>query len=175
MERIEGEKVWLRPMTEEDTDDIIRWRNHEAVRKNFIYQELFTRESHLNWLHSVVETGKAVQFIIVDKESGQAVGSVYFRDIDPIHHKAEYGIFIGEDAARGKGLGSEVAKLFTDYGFHKLGLHRIYLRALADNEQAIRSYEKGGFRREGVLTDDVCIHGKYQSIVWMAKVCTREE
>lgn len=38
--------VYLRPMTYEDTDLIVSWRNQESVRRNFIYQELFTRESH---------------------------------------------------------------------------------------------------------------------------------
>lgn len=173
METIEGKKVYLRVMTEEDTDDIISWRNRPSVQKNFIYQEMFTREGHLKWLHSVVETGRAAQFIIVEKESQRAVGSVYFRDIDHENHKAEYGIFIGEDDARGKGFGTEVAKIFTEYGFEKLGLHRIYLRALEENEQAVRSYEKAGFVREGLLKDDVCIRGCYHSIVWMAKVCKK--
>ena len=35
--------VYLRPMTYDDTDLIVAWRNSDAVRKNFIYQALFTR------------------------------------------------------------------------------------------------------------------------------------
>ena len=34
--RLAGEKVYLRPMTIEDTDKIVRWRNNPRVRKNFI-------------------------------------------------------------------------------------------------------------------------------------------
>ena len=45
--RIRGEKVYLRPITLEDTDNIIRWRNSENVRPYFIYQKPFTREGHL--------------------------------------------------------------------------------------------------------------------------------
>ena len=40
--------------------------------------------------------------------------------------------------------------------------------AFAENVQAIRSYEKAGFLREGLLCDDVCIDGEYRDIVWMA-------
>ena len=58
--------IYLRPMTWEDTDNIVAWRNSDAVRKNFIYQELFTRESHENWIRTMVETGKVVQTIICD-------------------------------------------------------------------------------------------------------------
>ena len=55
------------------------------------------------------------------------------------HKKAEYGIFIGEDTAVGKGFGSEAARLAVDYGFEELGLHKIFVRAFADNAGAIRT------------------------------------
>ena len=108
--------------------------------------------------------------IICDKADNTPLGSVYIRDIDHTHHKGEYGIFIGEEAARGRGIGTEAAKLMIQYGFEELGLHRIYLRVLSSNKQAIRSYEKAGFEQEGCLKDDVCINGKFVDIVWMAIV-----
>lgn len=168
-------QIYLRPMTEEDTDRIVAWRNQPSVKNYFIYQADFTREGHLHWLHEVVEKGHACQMIICDKAEDTPLGSVYIRDIDRTHHKGEYGIFIGEEAARGRGIGTEAAKLMLAYGFEELGLHRIYLRVLADNKQAIRSYEKAGFVQEGFLHDDVCINGKYVDIVWMAAVKDEEK
>ena len=166
--RDEAAGIYLRPMTYEDTDRIVSWRNSDAVRKNFIYQELFTRESQENWIQTKVETGDVVQMIICESGTDKPLGSVYIRDIDRKHKKAEYGIFIGEPAARGRGLGTSAAKLMLRYCFEEEGLNRVYLRALADNEQAIRSYEKAGFRREGYLRKDVCIDGIYRDVVWMA-------
>ena len=168
--RDEAAGIYLRPMTLDDTDRIVAWRNSDAVRKNFIYQALFTRESHENWVHTQVETGKVVQTIICELETDKPLGSVYIRDIDRQHNKAEYGIFIGEPAARGRGIGTAAAKLMLRYCFEEEKLHRIYLRALSGNEQAIRSYEKAGFVKEGYLKDDVCIDGVYRDIVWMAAV-----
>lgn len=163
-----GEKVRLRLMDDEDTELIVRWRNNPRVRNNFIYQKPFTKEGHENWVRTMVDTGKVVQFIIEDLTDGQPVGSVYFRDIDKEHKKAEYGIFIGEDTAIGKGFGSEAARMAANYGFEELGLHKIFLRAFADNAGAIRSYEKAGFVKEGYFKDDVCINGSFRDLVFMA-------
>ena len=172
--RDEAAGIYLRLMTYDDTERIIRWRNSDAVRRNFIYQEMFTRESHEHWIKTKVETGEVVQMIICDLTTDEAFGSVYIRDIDRQHEKAEYGIFIGEPAARGRGLGTAAAKLMLRYCFEEEGLHRVYLRALSGNEQAVRSYEKAGFRREGILRDDVKIGGDYVDIIWMAAVAPLE-
>ncbi len=159
--------IYLRPMTFEDTELIVSWRNQDAVRRNFIYQELFTREGHEHWIRTMVETGRVVQMIICEAEDGRPVGSVYLRDIDRQHNKAEYGIFIGGEGARGKGYGTMAAGLMIRYAFEEMGLHRLFLRVFADNTQAIRSYEKAGFEREACLREDVCIDGCYRDIVLM--------
>lgn len=161
---IQGDGICLIPISEEDTLDIIRWRNH--VRDNFIFRELFTVESHTRWLNEVVRKGKAVQYIIDTVEDGR-VGSVFLRDIDEVHKKAEYGIFIGEEAAQGKGYGSKAAKMLVQHGFDVLGLHKIMLRVFAFNKKAIKSYENAGFKQEGYLKDEVCIDGKFYDIILM--------
>ncbi len=159
--------IYLRPIEYDDTDLIVQWRNSDAVRKNFIYQALFTRESHENWMRTKVETGDVVQMIICEVGTDRPVGSVYVRDVDRTHHKAEYGIFIGEADARGKGYGTAAAKQMIRYCFEEMNLHRLFLRVYAENQQAIRSYEKAGFEREALLRDDVCIDGEYRDIVLM--------
>ena len=165
--RDEQAGVYLRLMTYDDTEKIVEWRNSDSVRKRFIYQGLFTKESHENWIKTMVETGKVVQMIICEIGTDKPVGSVYVRDIDETHHKAEYGIFIGEKESRGKGYGTAAAKLMVRYCFEELALHRLFLRVYAENERAIRSYEKAGFVKEAHLRDDVYIDGEYKDIVLM--------
>jgi len=169
----EGVGIYLRFMTHEDTEQIVAWRNSDSVRTNFIYQALFTKESHENWIKTMIDTGKVVQMMICESGTGRAVGSVYVRDIDPVHHKAEYGIFIGEEDARGKGYGTAAAKLMIRYSFEELELHRLFLRVYAENEQAIRSYEKAGFVKEAYLHDDVFVNGRFRDIVLMGILNTR--
>ncbi len=180
---IYGERIVLRPMEERDTADIIRWRNTDFVRKNFIYQKPFTVEAHHHWMETMVNTGKVVQFMIClyEREDtgmadgrpdpGKAVGSVYLRDIDETHHKAEYGIFIGEEAALSKGYGTEAAQLMLQYAFETLHLHKVMLRVLAENKRAQKSYEKAGFRKEAYLKDDVFLNGRFCDVILMACIC----
>lgn len=151
-----GQRVWLRPMTVEDTEKIVVWRNKDFVRKNFIYQEFFTKEGHLSWIRDQVETGHVVQFIICLSD-GRQIGSVYFRDIDREKGTAEYGIFIGEEDALGCGYGTETAREALAYAFTELKLQKVFLRFLEDNIGAMMSYEHAGFRlmdrRETVMME----------------------
>lgn len=167
-----NEKLLLRPITFEDTNDIIRWRNKDSVRKKFLDQRPFTVEGHTKWMNEVIKTGKAVQFIICIKENGivRGVGTVFLRDINRKDMKAEYGIFIGEESALGKGVGTDCARAITQYGFSQLKLHKIFLRVLADNEGAIKSYQKAGFMQEAYLKDEVFINGDFKDIILMARI-----
>lgn len=166
---LEGKDIILRLMNEEDTDYIVKWRNSDFVRRNFIYQKPFSKEGHQHWIKTMVDTGKVVQFIICTKE-GCPIGSVYLRDINKIDHKAEYGIFIGEKDALGKGYGTQAAKLLVAYAFEQMGLHKVMLRLLADNKRAYRSYEKAGFVQEGYLKDEVYLEGSYKDVIYMAVI-----
>ena len=69
-------RVSIRKITEEDTDNIIKWRNSPDVNINFIYRRPLTREDHLSWLHNKVDKGEVAQFIIHSDELEKDVGSV---------------------------------------------------------------------------------------------------
>lgn len=173
---IAGENVDLREMSLEDTENIINWRNNPRVKKMFCIQSDFTEEGHINWYNNMILKGFVKQFIIVDKKAKKDVGSIYLRDIDYKNKKAEYGIFIGEDSCRGKGIGSEAGKLLVKYAFEELKLHKIFLRVFEDNEVAINSYKNIGFTIEGIFKDDICLgKGDYKSLIFMAIINNEEE
>ena len=142
---IEGDRLNIRPITEEDTSLIVKWRNNKRVFDNFVFSERLTEDMHKKWLEEKVKTGLVEQFIIIEKESNKPIGSVYFRDINKEKKEAEYGIFIGEDDSIGKGYGNETAQLALKYAFEEMGLKRVYLRVFEDNYSAIKSYENAGF------------------------------
>lgn len=160
-------EIYLRKMEVSDTDKIVEWRNKDRVRSNFIYQEPFTVPGHLNWIKTRIEPGDVVQFMICEKNTKRAVGSVYFRDIDRQRSQAEYGIFIGEDDAVGKGYGTCAARLALDYAFKELKLKYIFLRVFEDNIGARKSYEKAGFRIIEGKWENIVINGSMRKMLFM--------
>lgn len=161
-------KVRIRPITLEDTQDVLRWRNNPAVMANFIYRKKLTAEDHINWLNTKVFTGDTAQFIIEETETDNKVGSVYLRDIDRTHRKGEFGIFIGEDCARGKGYGTIAARQILQYAFTSLDLNKVFLRVFADNLSAIACYKKVGFIEDGIAREDVWLDGAPKDVVFMS-------
>jgi RimJ/RimL family protein N-acetyltransferase len=159
--------VRIRPIEDRDSEMVVRWRNSDFVRRNFIYQDDFTLEGQLHWMEHQVRGGQVAQFIIEEGADRCPVGSVFIRDIDRRHRKGEFGIFIGEQAVTGRGVGAAATALVLDHAFDVLGLHRVFLRVLADNASAIRSYERSGFRHEGVLREDVLLSGEFRDVVLM--------
>ena len=144
--RIEGERVFLTPISYDDCEDFIRWRNSDLIKSRFIYRKDLTVEDQRNWIKTKVETGQVAQFIIWDKEDNKKIGSVYLQKIDKEKKNCEFGILIGEPDYLNGGRGSEAARLINAYGFEQLGMKEIYLRVLASNDRAIHAYEKAGFR-----------------------------
>lgn len=151
-DRIEGNRIFLRPMRADDTKDILKWRNNPSVVRRFIYRETVTEADHLKWIREKVDTGLVKQFIITVKDTERGIGSVYLQKIDMKNKTAEFGIFIGEDDENGKGFGSEALQLITKYAFEELGIGKLTLRVLEDNKAAKSVYEKNGW----VIVPDDC-------------------
>lgn len=161
------EKIYLRPITKKDTDLVVSWRNNQRIQNNFIFQGPFTREIHNHWLDTEVADGRVVQFIIIEKLGQHPIGSVYLRDIDYEKKCAEYGIFIGEDVAVGKGYGTQATKKVIAYAFETLGLKRIYLKVFADNLNAIQSYKDVGFKVTNYKKDAIEKNGVFRDLIFM--------
>lgn len=169
---LKSHNLTLRPIMPADTPLIVRWRNSDFVRNNFLYRGDFTEEIHRHWLETKVANGEVVQFIIEHEENDNKVpvGSVYLRDIDKENSCAEFGIFIGEESALGKGIGTESAKVMLDFAHNQLGLHRVFMRLLADNISAYKTYRKAGFVAEEIFRDMKKIDGEYKDIMFMSSI-----
>lgn len=162
-------RVYLRPLTLEDTFNIVKWRNLPSVRKNLYSQDELTEAQHISYFHNVVEQGKCVQYVIVVNNGyiESEIGTIFIKNIDYNNRKGEYGIFIGEEQARGKGYSKVATNEILSIAFQKLNLNRIYLTVLNNNIVAIKSYLRQGFQIEGWLRQDYCRDGVYMNVLVM--------
>ena len=123
-------RIFLRPITEKDTTNIVRWRNSEIVRSHCMTKSLITEESHLKFFKEKILTGIYKQFIVerIEEETGLAsypIATVYLKDIDYENKRCELCIFTSNDVEWGE-EGQEIAiqmllkKAFGEYGMHKV-------------------------------------------------------
>jgi RimJ/RimL family protein N-acetyltransferase len=93
---------------------------------------------------------QSFRFAIYALDSDRFIGFVSLWVQSWASAEAFIGIGIGERDYWSKGYGGEAMRLALGYAFHELNLERVSLEAFAENLRAIRSYEKNGFRLEGV-------------------------
>jgi aminoglycoside 6'-N-acetyltransferase len=83
--------------------------------------------------------------------AGEIVGVIQWGDDSYEENRHAYvDIFVGDEFA-GRGIGTEAMRQMTRLLIEQHGYHRITLDPAVENEPAIRSYEKAGFRRVGIF------------------------
>ncbi|MCS6808251.1 MAG: GNAT family protein [Bacteroidota bacterium] len=173
---IRGSKILLKALSEQDVYESgwYGWFNDE-VATEFVQQHYFpnTVQKQLEFYReNIARSSTKIQLGIVPNGTATIVGVVSLSNIDFMNRKAEFGIMIGDASARGKGYGTEACFLMVKHGFERLSLNRIYLGVHAQHTAAIRSYEKVGFVREGILREDVLMNGRYIDTVIMSMLAS---
>jgi len=107
---------------------------------------------------------------VIALRDGTPVGALAYLRGEGGHRKAELRKIIGVPEYRGKGLGTEAARLWVAYGVQALGLDKIFLYTLASNLANIHVNEQLGFHVEGVLQDEVFFDGRAHDVLRMALV-----
>lgn len=87
----------------------------------------------------------------IETLAGEHIGALMYYNADHAIGAAEYGISIGPAERRGAGLGTEATIAFLRYAWRALPLRRLRLHTLDWNGRALRSFERAGFRRTGVV------------------------
>jgi RimJ/RimL family protein N-acetyltransferase len=154
-------------MRPEDAADVVRLRSEPSVLAQLFSEAPPTREEHLRWLADVEARGTRREFMLVERASGRSVGTIGL-DLESRHRRAEFGVLVGDPAARGTGLATEAGRLLLAHAFGALGLHRVYLHAFADNEPALRLYRRLGFEVEGRLREHALKDGRFRDVIVMA-------
>lgn len=169
---LRGEEIALKALTEQDALESpwYSWFNSEAATEK-LQQHYFPNTPQLQlefYRANIAGSRNKIQLGIVEFIEGKIIGVTSLNQIDWVCRSADFSIFIGETEYWGKGYGFEATQLMLKHAFQTLNLRRVSLGVRADNEAAVKTYEKAGFRREGVLKDALFAKGKYFDLIIMA-------
>ncbi len=115
-------------------------------------------ESFHAWVESARKNPEHINLIIERLEQRGAIGMCDLMKIEAPTRTAELGIWVARPWWRA-GYGTDAVRTLSRFGFDHVNLHRITLYVNADNVQAIRAYEKVGFKDEGRLREAAFVHG----------------
>ena len=150
---LRGERIWLRPMEERDLPAYVVGINDTEVGGLAGYKAPVSPEQAKGWLDHVNEKAKKGEgffFAVCELGDDRFVGTTWLKEVDYWHSSAELAIFMDRDHIGG-GFGTDAQRVLLKFAFNAVGLNRVWLTAYASNTRAIRSYEKLGFRREGLM------------------------
>jgi RimJ/RimL family protein N-acetyltransferase len=137
-----GDRIILREITAEDSENVVRWRNAENPSRVFFSNLILTVESQHRWFSAYKINPSDFTFIIEHK--GGPVGMVSLYNFQ--EKTAEFGrLLIGEKEFRRQGFAREATRLLLEYGFKNLGLKEIFARVFEDNKSAVNLYLSLGF------------------------------
>lgn len=167
-----GNDVRLRAIEREDIPRFVRWMNDPDVIEFLLMNSPLSKAMEERWFESQLATpphmGQILAIEVLENDEWVHIGNTGLHNVETVHSSAEFGIMIGEKAYWNKGYGREALRLILQHGFGNLNLHRIYLYVFENNLRGIRVYETVGFKREGVLRDDVYKNGRYLNVLIMS-------
>ncbi len=167
---MEGKLVRLRAYERSDLEAVMAWVNDEEV-KHFLGGPMLTypvsRVQQEQFLERASRQSDDHKTFAIETLTREYIGGIDLHNINWIDRHAEIGIVIGIKKNWSKGYGTDAMRVLLKLAFEKMNLHRVYLLVFAYNERAIASYEKCGFKREGVLREHRYAQGKYHDAIVM--------
>lgn len=137
---IAGQTVVLRPTTAAHVPMFLEILGHPEIAKWWGGYDLERVRRELLGPH-----GYAIEL------AGEVVGLVIYREeLDPDHRHAALDLALHPEY-QSQGLGSDAMRAMARFLFTHKDHHRIVIDPAADNERAIRSCQRAGFRPVGVM------------------------
>lgn len=148
----------IRKFEEKDIPYKVKWINDESNNKYLHYDLPLREDKTLVWFRTVMDRTDRADYTIT--YGGEPVGLIGLLNIDRKNRKAEYYICIGERQYKRKGIAYTATKILLDYAYNELSLNKIYLYTEIDNISAQKLFEKVGFKKEGLLREDLIYNGR---------------
>lgn len=156
---INGDRIELRTIEEEDIEFLKRGVNHPDVRRYIsVFRTPQNTERYEETFENIDSSDDGASLLICADD--EPVGSVQLYPVDDSRGWANLGFWLIPDEQR-NGYATEACELIVEYGFRELRLHRISAVAMAPNSASRRVLERVGFSHEGTMRESGFVEGEY--------------
>ncbi|MEX1192604.1 MAG: GNAT family protein [Brumimicrobium sp.] len=169
MNRIEikTSNILLREIIDSDIENIFKGLSNPQVIEHYgiSFDTLEATKEQMKWFSESEQNWWAI--CSIDNTTFYGAGGL--NNISDEHKKAEIGLWLLPEFW-GQGIMKEVMPLICDYGFDKLGLHRIEGFVESDNENCKKVMTKLDFEYEGTMKECEIKNDKFISVEVYAKL-----
>lgn len=150
----------IRPMSREDLELVLDWRNHKDVRRHMYTQHEISREEHARWFDGASQDSS--RHLLIFESNTIPLGFINIHE-SASRGVADWGFYAAPDAP--KGTGHQLGRAALHYAFVEAALHKLCGQALAYNEPSIKFHLSQGFQQEGILRDQHFDGRNYHHVV----------
>lgn len=164
------QELLIRKAANDDASAMVEFKQRISEESDFlsfgINEIEISEETEQQIIQSENESANSV--ILLAFCNGEIAGFVTFHGGTRIRkqHAGEMGIAVRKKYW-GLGIGNFLLDALILWAKDTKIVRKINLLTRADNEKAIMLYEKYGFKREGIIVRDICIHGAFYDSVSM--------
>jgi [ribosomal protein S5]-alanine N-acetyltransferase len=166
---LEGERLRLRWLTEADTDALFGIFSDPEVMRYWIslpFSGKTEAEQLVREIHELFPAGSLYEWGVALRETNEVIGTATLAYIDRDNGRAEIGYAIARPHWR-RGYASEAIRVLLRYAFGEMNLRRIEADVDPRNEASIRTLERIGFKREGLLRERWNVGGEVQDALFL--------
>ena len=147
----------LRPATDADSADVLRWRNHPEVRAvSLTRHEISDEEHEAYWAATRASDAREIYVYV---RHGVTSGVVTYFDIDRESGSAWWGYYLDNDGLKERGellpAWIEIQRQAKRLAFDELGIRTLEGEVLEANEAVRRFNRRNGFQEVDRYTHDI--------------------
>jgi RimJ/RimL family protein N-acetyltransferase len=168
-EPIVTERLRLRLMTPDDTDDIYAYQSREDVCRYLLFEprdrdDVAARVAKHALATTLANDGDYLQLALELPATGdgraRVIGDSYFTIASAEHSRGEIGWTLHPDFV-GRGYASEAASAVLRLAFETIGLHRVVAELDPRNDASIALCTRLGMREEAYFVQDMWFKGEW--------------
>jgi RimJ/RimL family protein N-acetyltransferase len=159
-----GRVVRLEPLSEAHVPDLTLAGQDEHIWRYMLYGVIRTEEQMRDWVRDILARqaqGTDLPFAVVHLESGRAIGSTRYLNIDPDNRGLEIGGTWYAVEHQRTAVNTECKYLLLKHAFEALGCIRVQLKTDSRNVRSQKAIERIGAVREGILRNHMILPDGY--------------